>query len=157
MWATKSDLNLKDVQCNNFIENEGVLIFNKEGLSNIQNKIDVADTQFLQVGKKVYDISGYTTGIGVGVKDVFKMMKKKNAFKFKSDFCLPIESDCLKIISNDIMEIFPYDILDNIESKLFFCVENIDDENIEVRTPTRFNESKVTKKMAVRIYFIKTY
>lgn len=157
MWATIEDLNLKNKDCKDYIEKNGILIFNKKGLENIQNKVDVADTQFLQVGKKIHDISGYTTGIGLNVKEVFKLMKKKNAFKFKSNFNLPMDCNCIDTISEDILEIFPYDILEDLDSKLFFCIEDKEKHGEDIRIPSRLEDCKNTQFGSVRIYFLKSY
>lgn len=154
MWATAEELNLKNLECEQYIEKNGVLLFRKEGLKNIQNKIDVAETQFLQVGNKIYDISGYTTGIGLGVKEVFKMIKKKNAFRFSSDFNLLTDCKCLHTISDDILEIYPHDILNKLDSKLFLCLEERSCD-MEARKPSRFENKDHTDINTIRIYFLK--
>lgn len=156
MWATATELNLKDPDCNQYIEKNGMLLFTKEGLTNIQSKIDIADTQFLQVGNKIHDISGYTTGVGLGVKEVFKMIKKKNAFRFNSDFNILTDCECLNTISDDILEIYPHDILNKLDSKLFFCLEERSCDT-EARKPSRFENKKHTNINSIRIYFIKNH
>lgn len=124
MWAKPEELGLTD-DSTLFRQHNGILFFNARDLSAIPNKIDIAETIFLKSGHKTHDISGYTTGIGLGVKDVFKLMKKKNATRFKSDFTIYGTKKCLDTIINDVIQIYPCKALDNISSKVFFSISEV--------------------------------
>lgn len=153
MWATIDDLKLINENIP-YIEKEGVLFFKSDDIKNDLEKVDIANTTFLQYGKKIHDISGYTTGIGVGVKEVFKLIKKKNAIRFNSDILLYCNNkECLKTISELVYSQYPIGHLDSIEeAKYFFCIHN---NNINVDKEILKDNDSDLEMITVSLYFLR--
>lgn len=152
MWATIEDLKILNDEVE-YIDKDGILFFKSDTIKKDLEKVDIANTTFLQYGKKIHDITGYTTGIGVGVKEVFKLIKKKNAIRFNSDLEIHCESkECLKTISELVHSQYPVGHLDSIEeAKYFFCIHNND-----LKIDKEILKDDIEKEVAiVSLYFIK--
>lgn len=124
MLATINDLTPKINDIQIVEHNNLVLVSCNEDASKIKkciNHADVAYTLFIKQGKKTFDVTGYTTGIGLDKKEIFKLSKKPNAIRFKSDFLLSCKNtDCMESISNAILENYEVNALDQIENTKFF-------------------------------------
>ncbi len=155
MWANNEELGLNE-DSKLFFENDGILFFDQKNLEDIPNKIEMAETSFLKVGKKIYDITGYTTGVGLGVKEVFGMMKKKNAIKFPSDFYIEGNSECLKTLTDDLLKAYPCEYLDKLSSKLFFSFSEEQQSKVEAKKiENPYCELEQKKVYYFHIHFIK--
>lgn len=156
MWANAEELGIEN-DLSFCFENDGILFFKQEDLKKIKEKVDIAETSFLKVGAKIHDISGYTTGLGLNVKDVFKMMKKKGAIRFHSDFSIEAHSECLKTLTSDILKAYPCEYLDKLESKLFFSISDKNESRTEVKMiDNPYSEENCKKKTYfLHIHFVK--
>lgn len=123
MLAKLEELNITNKELE-IKEYNGIVILKSNSIKKDVKGADLAYTKFLRCGNKAHDISGYTTGIGLYAKEVFKIAKKKNSIRFNSDFLLKCQNPkCMESIIVDIENCFDLKTLEIIEnSKYFFII-----------------------------------
>lgn len=144
MWITKNDLNKTRVSEEqlkkayektpevvfeepDMVEHNGILIVDGGYLKALFKDIETIYTTFMKTNKKVYDRDGALTGIGLTLRDCAKIYKN-NCESFESTILIPYSTDDLKIVIEHFLEVYPKEIIDFFEEKIFLTCSLIDDD-----------------------------
>lgn len=111
-----------------FLEHKNILIVDGLYLKILFENIEDVHTTFVKIGKKVTDIYGGLTGVGLKPGKYYSLIKKAESERtfFESSILLPYISDDLELIVDHFLEFFPKEILDGFKERIFLTFSKID-------------------------------
>lgn len=135
MWITKEDLNKQRISEQELerlynliddsfeepeiVEHKGITMVSGSYLRTLFENSNEVYTTFWKIGKKVHDVYGGVTGIGLEKPQYFKLAKKENRKAYESSVIVPFVKDDLSLVIEHYLEIFPKEIIDHFEQKVF--------------------------------------
>ena len=126
------DFKIKDPE---IVEHDGLLIVSGSYLKIIFDDIESIYTSFVRDSKgNVHDVEGGLTGQGMSIKKIAKMYKQGNCESYDTTVIIPYETDDLSLVIEHFLDVFPKDLFDDFDTKVFLNCTLIDLEKDNINT-----------------------